>query len=143
MLMMLLQEEAGASSLDKWVEVFIEPNNLNVQGAHETAFSWAMTGIVIAVLITGSMAALKWFLKERAALKDKRWKLAKVTGFMAAGLLIAFIPLLAIYYLSMNFTLILGVQGFFKGVIFAWVIYLLAMLASDLIAPWSRTDYGL
>ncbi len=139
----LFQDEGSRSWLDTVAGVFIKPGMIDEPGAHGTAVSWMMTGLVIAVLLTGAMVLLKWLLKERAAIKQKRWPLSKVFGYMAVGLFPAFAVLLGVYYLSLDFITMLGPQGFFKGVVFAWLVYLIAMVVNDLIWQWSRTDYGL
>jgi hypothetical protein len=144
MMLALLQDENSSSWLgDLAQRLFLDPNSYGVPGAQETAMSWMLTGLVISVLLTGTMALVKKLRKDRATVNGKRWSLPKVFGFAAIGLFVVFAILLAVYYFSLNFTSIIGVQGFFKGVVFAWVIYLLTMVGNDLIWPWSRTDYGL
>ena len=101
-----------------------------------------ITGIVIAVLVTGLMMLIKWFRKERASVVNKIWPLPKVFLFMFMGLFPLFVVLMTIYYFNLNFAMVIGMGGFFKGVVFAWMLYLIFMISGDFIAPWSRPDWA-
>lgn len=144
MLRMFLQageaiaDEGGSS----WLDVFVKETMIEVAGSRATAQEWAITGAVLAVLLTGLMLALKWVLKERAGLVGGVWPLRKVWGFAFAGVFPAFVVLLALYYFNLNFSMILGVGGFFKGVVFEWLLYLAAMFAGDMTIRRFRSDYG-
>jgi len=141
--MTIFQEGGSASWLGGLAEGLIRAELRDAPGAHDTAVSWLLTGLVIAALATGAMVLFKKFRKDRALLKDKPWSLAEVFGYLAVGLFPIFAVLLAVYYLSLDFTNILGVQGLFKGVACAWLLYVVLMVGNDLIWPWSRTDYRL
>ena len=136
--MIWLQDESASPFLE-W---FIDENNRGIDGAEDTALSWVITGVVIAVLVTGAMMLIKWFRKERASIVNKRWPLPKVLLFIFAGLFPLFVVLLAIYYFNLNFTMVIGAGGFFKGVVFAWLLYFIFMIGGDFIAPWSRPDWA-
>jgi hypothetical protein len=138
MLMIWLQDE-GASSFLQW---FIEESNRGMAGAEDTAMSWVITGAVIAVLVTGVMMLIKWFRKERAPMVKKIWPLPKVFLFMFVGMFPLFFVLLTIYYFDLNFPMVIGTSGFFKGVVFAWLLYLIFMISGDFITPWSRPDWA-
>jgi hypothetical protein len=133
--MLILQEESANLFLD-W---FIPENNRGIAGAQDTAMSWVISGIVIAVLITGAMSFLKWLLKERASLRDKRWVISKVILYMLAGWVPVFAILWLFYYFNDDFKMVLEVGGFFKGVLFTWSLYIFFMVGMDLL--WSRPDY--
>lgn len=129
------------SLLGSILRFFIQPVALDIEGAYDTALSWLITAIVIAVLLTIGMQVFKWLLKARAAMVDRYWPLRKTITFMAAGLFPVFAALSAIYYFTLDYTSIVGVSGLFKGVVFAWLLYISLMVSSDLIFPWSRYDY--
>jgi hypothetical protein len=135
--MLILQEESSNLFLD-W---FIPEGSRGIAGAQDTAMSWVLSGIVIAVLMTGGMIFLKWLLKERAPLPRKRWVISKVLLYMLTGLLPVFAILWALYYLNDDFKMILEIGGFFKGVLFTWSLYIFFMIGMDLLASWSRPDY--
>jgi hypothetical protein len=136
--MTFLQDESASPFLD-W---FIDESNRGIAGAEDTAMSWVITGVVIAVLVTGVMMLIKWFSKERSPIVRKIWPLTKVFLFMFLGMFPLFIILLAIYYFDLDFTMIIGTSGFFKGVIFSWLLYLIFMVGGDFITPWSRSDWA-
>lgn len=136
--MIWLQDESASPFLE-W---FIDENNRGIDGAEDTAMSWVITGVVIAVLVTGAMMLIKWFRKERASVVNKIWPLPKVLLFIFAGLFPLFAVLLAVYYFNLNFTMVIGTGGFFKGVVFAWLLYFIFMIGGDFIAPWSRPDWA-
>lgn len=137
--MFILQEETTNS----FIEWFIDENNRGIAGAEDTATSWVITGIVIAVLITAAMLFVKWLMKERATIKDKPWSKSKIVIFTLVGLMPMFAVLLAVYYFNLNFTMIIGIGGFFKGIVLAWIFYIALMVIGDLLTPWSRHDYAL
>lgn len=94
------------------------------------------------MICTAVMASGKWLLKERAHLKNKRWPMVKVFGWLLLGWLPVILVLGLIYYFSINFTMILAIGGYFKGVIFTALLYGLVMIVVDLIIPRFRSDYG-
>jgi len=136
--MIWLQDESASTFLE-W---FIDENNRGIDGAEDTAMNWVITGVVIAVLITGVMMLIKWFRKERAPIVNKHWPLSKVFLFMFVGVFPLFIVLLIIYYFDLDFMMIIGTSGFFKGVLFAWLLYFIFMIGGDFITPWSRPDWA-
>jgi hypothetical protein len=131
------EAEAGGAS---WLDFFVK--EIGVPGARQTAQEWVITGIVMAVLVTGLMLALKWKLKDKAGTAREVWPLSRVFGFAFVGLFPAFLVMLAIYYFNLNFTMILGVGGLFKGVLFEWLLYLAAMFVGDMAIRRFRSDYG-
>jgi hypothetical protein len=135
--MILLQDESSNVILD-WI---IPENNRGIAGAEDTAMSWVLAGIVIAILITGLMIFLKWYLKERAPLPKKRWVMSKVILYILCGLLPVFAVLWAVYYFNNDFIMIIEVGGFFKGVLITWFLYILLMVGIDLLTPWARPDW--
>lgn len=135
----ILQDDViGGSS--EFLRFFV--TNHDIEGAEDVALSWVLTGVVIAMICTAVMASGKWLLKERAHLKNKRWPMVKVFGWLLLGWLPVILVLGLIYYFSINFTMILAIGGYFKGVIFTALLYGLVMIVVDLIIPRFRSDYG-
>lgn len=132
----------GAGSSSAFLRFFIDPSNYDADGAAEVALGWVLTGVVIAMICVAMMASGKWLFKERAPLPAKRWSLSKVFGWLLLGWLPILVALGLIYYFSINFTMILAIGGYFKGVIFTALIYALVMVVVDFIVPRFRTDYG-
>lgn len=134
--------DPGLSTESNWADWFLTEAMREIAGSRETAQEWAITGIVLAVLLTGVMLAIKWKLKERVGLSHQTWQLPKVCGFALLGLFPAFLLLLLIFVFSVNYKMILGWGGLFKGVLFEWVLYLVAMFIGDMAIRRFRTDYG-
>lgn len=141
--MSFLLQDDGAESSSEFLRFFIDPANYGTSGAEETALSWVLTGIVIATSCAALMATGKWLFKEHAPLPAKPWRLPKVFGWLVLGWLPILIVLGLIYYLNIDFKMILNIGGYFKGVIFTAIIYALVMIGADLIIPRFRSDYGL
>ncbi|MBL8191602.1 MAG: hypothetical protein JNK38_26525 [Acidobacteria bacterium] len=138
-MLFILQEEGSSSA---FLRFFIDPSSYDAEGAADVALSWVLTGVVIAVVCTAMMAGGKWFFKVRAPMKAQRWSLLKVFGWLVLGWLPILLTLGLIYYFSINFTMILAIGGYFKGVIFTALLYALVMILVDFIIPRFRTDYG-
>lgn len=126
---------------DSILELFIKPSAYEMEGAYDTALSWVITGFVIAMLATFGMQVIKWLLKAGVVLVKRHWSRLKTITFMATGMLPVFATLLAIYYFTLDYTNVLGPFGLFNGVFFAWLVYIVLMVLSDLVFPWSRNDY--
>jgi polyferredoxin len=138
MLFILQDDVVGGSSA--FLRLFV--TNQDIDGAEGVALSWVLTGIVIAAICTAVMAGGKWLLKERAHLGCKHWPLPKVFGWLLLGWLLILLVLGLIYYFSIDFTMILAIGGYFKGVIFTALVYAVVMIVVDLIIPRFRSDYG-
>jgi hypothetical protein len=139
MLFILLQDDVVGSS-SAFLRFFV--TNHDVDGAEDVALSWVLTGVVIAGVCTAMMAGGKWVFKERASLGGKHWPLPKVFGWLLLGWLPILLVLGLIYYFSINFTMVLAIGGYFKGVMFTALLYVLVMIVVDLIITRFRSDYG-
>lgn len=102
-----------------------------------TASSWLTAALVIAALCTGLMALIKAFLKMRAPNPRRRiWPRSKAVLFILVGLFPVFLIVSTAWYLSRDFTNIIALGGLFKGIVFAWLLYLVFMLLSHAFGEW-------
>lgn len=141
-MLFIFQEEVSGSWLSSFFRFFIDPSYLDAPGAEMAASSWVFTALVIAVLFAALMEVIKWVRKERASLNRKHWPIRAVLGWMALGCLPILLCVLGFYASDNRFKQVLGLGGFFKGVVFGWVVYVVAMVVVDLFVPRFRSDYG-
>lgn len=141
-MLFIFQEEVSDSWLSSFFRFFIDPNYLDAPGSEMAASNWVFTALVVAVLVAGLMEVVKWVRKERASINRKHWPLRSVFGWIALGFLPILIFVLAFYLTDNSFKQVLGWGGFFKGVVFGWLIYVVVMIVVDICVPRFRSDYG-
>lgn len=142
-MLFIFQEEVSGSWLSSFFKFFIDPNYLDAPGAEMAASSWVFTAMVIALLFAALMEVVKWIRKERAPLNRKHWPLRFVLGWMALGCLPILLCVLGFYAADNRFKQVLGLNGFFKGVVFGWMVYAAVMLVVDFAIPRFRADFRL
>ncbi len=129
MLMMLMQSDFlrwFAGSLESEVE-------------EETAWSWVVTAIVVALVLAGLSFGYKAFRKAAAPNLDKKiWTRGETWLSFFVGLFPVFILMTAIWYLTVDYFEFIRFAGLLKGILFAWFLYLLAMIVGHLVSPWRR-----
>lgn len=104
-----------------------------------TAMNWILAAIVVAILCAGLTFGLKALLKAAASHHDKKiWGRGKTWLSFFIGLFPVFVILLIIWYSTRDFVNFIQVGGLFKGVIMAWILYLLVMIVGHLVSPWRR-----
>lgn len=110
-----------------------------IKGWEETAQSWLITAAVIAVLCAGLMLVYKLLRKKAARnIIEQTWSPGKTILLILVGLFPVFLCLLVAWYTSSNFYNVMSVAGLFKGVLFAWFVYLLFMIIGHVVSPWRR-----
>jgi Na+/H+-dicarboxylate symporter len=110
-----------------------------IKGWEETAESWLITAVVIAVLCAGLMLLYKLMRKKAARnIIEQTWSKRRTALLIVIGLLPVFLCILTAWYTSSNFFNVMRVSGLFKGVLFAWLLYLLLMIIGHLASPWRR-----
>lgn len=135
MLMLGMYFFEGLESLLEWLT-----GDTSVDGWQDTAFNWLIAALVIAVACTGLMAAIKFIMKQKAPNPERRiWPRGKSIIFILLGLLPVLLIAIVVWYLSRDFVNIMTISGLFKGIIFAWVLYLFLMLISHTWGEW-RND---
>jgi hypothetical protein len=114
-------------------------SNREIDDWEDTATSWLMAAFVIAVLSAGLMLFYKWLRKSLAgSIKEKAWSRGETVLLMVIGLAPVFLAVLGIWYATRDYFNIIGVGGLIKGVVFAWLLYLLFMFLGHLVSPWRR-----
>lgn len=135
MLMLGMYFLEGLESLLEWFT-----GDTSVEGWQDTALNWLIAALVIAVVCTGIMAAIKFILKQKAPNPERRiWPRGKAIIFILLGLVPVLLIAIVVWYLSRDFMNIMTISGLFKGIIFAWVLYLFLMLISHTWGEW-RND---
>ena len=111
----------------------------SIRGWEEAATSWLITGLVVAAVVAGLMLLYKLMQKKAAGnIKEQVWSRGESVLLMLAGLLPVLLGVAVIWYWSSNFFKVMGVPGLFKGIVFAWVVYLIFMIVGHLAGPWRR-----
>jgi succinate dehydrogenase hydrophobic anchor subunit len=110
-----------------------------IKGWEDTAESWLITAVVIAVLCAGLMLAYKLLRKKAARnIVEQTWSRRRTALLILIGLLPVFLFILTAWYTSSDFFNVMRVSGLFKGILFAWLLYLLFMIVGHLASPWRR-----
>jgi Na+/H+-dicarboxylate symporter len=110
-----------------------------IKGWEDTAQSWLITAVVIAVLSAGLMLLYKLMRKKAARnIREQTWSTGQTILLILMGLLPVFFFLLIAWYTSANFYNVMSVAGLFKGVLFAWLLYVILMVIGHLASPWRR-----
>jgi heme/copper-type cytochrome/quinol oxidase subunit 2 len=105
----------------------------------EAVTSWLITALVISVLCAGAMLLVKLYQKKAAGnLVGQTWSRGETVLLMLLGLIPVFILQLIAWYTSSNFYNVMRLPGLFKGVVFAWLLYLIFMVVGHLVTPWRR-----
>jgi hypothetical protein len=122
------------SDLTGW---FIDDHDAD--GWEDTARSWLIAAVVIAVLCAGLMMFYKWLKKRAAANITKRiWSRGQTVLLILIGLVPLFLIMLTLWYATRDYFDVVGVGGLFKGVLFGWLLYLALMLLGHVAGPWRR-----
>jgi succinate dehydrogenase hydrophobic anchor subunit len=110
-----------------------------IKGWEDTAESWLITAVVIAVICAGLMLLYKLLRKKTARnIREQTWSKGRTAVLILIGLLPVFVCILTAWYTSSDFFNVMRVSGLFKGVLFAWLLYLLLMIIGHLASPWRR-----
>ena len=105
----------------------------------ETATSWVITALVVAILLAGLSFGYKAIKKAAAAHHDKKiWSRGKTWLSFFIGLFPVFLVLLLLWYLDRDYTNYIKIGGLLKGTLLAWIIYLFLMIVGHLASPWRR-----
>ena len=122
---------------DGFLRFFIE--NIEPDNWQETATSWLLTAVVIAVLGAGLMFAVKAARKSMADIaKRKIWTRGQTWLLILTGIFPIFFALLAVWYMKRDFLNYVQFGGLVKGTLFAWFLYLIFMVAGHMVSPWRR-----
>ncbi len=120
-----------------FLQLFID--SCEDEGCEETALNWVLAVVIVAIVCTLVMLGVKWFKKYAAInLKQKAWSRLETVVLIFMGLVPVLLVLLTIWYTTRNFFNYVGMGGLLKGVVFAWLIYVVMMFTGHLLSPWRR-----
>ncbi len=120
-----------------FLRIFID--NVEPDDWADTAFSWVLVAIVVAVLVAGGVFAFKAARKSTAGIARKKiWTRGRTWLLIFIGIFPIFLALILIWYMSRDYYNFIQVGGLLKGTLFAWLVYLAVMVAGHLISPWRR-----
>lgn len=108
----------------------------------EVATSWMAALFIIAAIWMALMLAGE--LIRKAQYDDERrktWGTLVTLGWIAAGLVPVLISVVAIYFYSLDFQMVVGKPGLFKGIFVAGFIYVTLMLVGHLFGNLRRDFY--
>lgn len=120
-----------------FLELFID--SCEDEGCEDTALNWVLAAVVVSIVCALLMLGIKWFKKYAAInLIQKAWSRGQTVVLITAGLLPVLFALIIIWYTTRNFFNYVGIGGLLKGVVFAWLLYVLMMFTGHLLSPWRR-----
>ena len=109
------------------------------EGCEDTALNWVIAALVIAIVCALLMLAFKWLRKYLAInLIQKAWSRGQTMVLILVGLIPVVIVLMVVWYTTRNFFNYVGVGGLLKGIVVAWLLYVLFMFTGHLVSPWRR-----
>jgi H+/Cl- antiporter ClcA len=122
---------------DDFLRFFIE--NTDPDDWQDTAMSWLITAVVVAVLAAGLTFAYKALRKSMADIaKRKIWTRGQTWLLILIGIFPIFFVLLTVWWLKWDFWDYVQFGGLVKGTLFAWFLYLIFMVVGHLVSPWRR-----
>lgn len=105
----------------------------------DTATSWLITAVIVAVIGSGLIFAFKGFRKYMADIaKRKIWTRRQTWLLIFIGIFPIFATLWFFWYLEHDYLTFIQIGGLLKGTLFAWLIYLVLMVIGHLVSPWRR-----
>jgi hypothetical protein len=130
MLTLLIQSSA-------FLDLFID--SCEDDGCEATALNWVLAAVVVSIICSLVMLGVKWLRKYAAInLIQKAWSRGQTALLITVGLVPVLVVLLIVWYTTRNFFNYVGMGGLLKGVVFAWLLYVLMMLTGHLLSPWRR-----
>lgn len=120
-----------------FLKFFIE--NRDLEDWDDTALSWLIAALLVSIVCAGVMFAYKGLRKYLARnIREKTWSRGETIMLMVVGLLPVLLAILGVWYNTRDFFNIVGVSGLLKGIVFAWLLYLVIMIVGHLASPWRR-----
>lgn len=121
----------------KFLRFFIE--DVEPENWEETATKWIITAVVIAVIFVGLTFGYKALRKATASHHDaKIWSRGQTWLSFFIGLFPVLFALLGIWYMTLDYFNFIRFGGLVKGILFAWLVYLVLMIGGHLVSPWRR-----
>jgi len=108
------------------------------QGWEDTAQSWLMTVIVIAIVIAGLMFAYKGLRKSLAKVTEKAWSRGQTVLLIVIGLAPVLAVVIFAWYFTGDYFEYAKLKGLGSGIFVSWIVYLFVMLFGHLASSWRR-----
>lgn len=119
------------------LELFAD--NRDFDNWEDTALNWVAAALVVAVVCAGLTLFYKWFRKKSAkVIREQAWSRGETMILMAVGLAPVFLGTFGLWLYSRDFGNVIGVGGLVKGILFAWLLYVILMIFVHLVSPWRR-----
>lgn len=120
-----------------FLELFLDA--CDEEGCEETAMNWVIAALVIAAICALVMLGFKGLRKYTAInIVQKAWSRGQTMLLIVVGLIPVVIALLGVWYTTRNFFNYVGVGGLMKGIVMAWLMYVLFMFTGHVVSPWRR-----
>jgi hypothetical protein len=121
----------------EWLITNDQPNNYQ-----EVATSWLAALFIIAaswmtVMLLAEIVQRKRYSDERRYM----WGTMKTLGWIALGLVPVLVTVCVVFFNSLDFQLVVGQPGLYKGIFLAGLIYVSMMLAGHLFGNLRRDLY--
>jgi H+/Cl- antiporter ClcA len=114
-------------------------DNVDPDNWDDTAMSWVITAIVVAILGAGIIFAVKAARKSMADIARKKiWTRGQTWLLIFIGIFPIFIAMWIIWYMQHDFLAVIQIGGLIKGTFFAWLLYVFVMVIGHLVGPWRR-----
>src|SRR5829696_8165982 len=121
----------------RYLRFFIE--NVDPHNWEETATGWVITAVVVAVIFTGLTFGYKALRKAAASHHDEKiWSRGQTWLSFFIGLFPILLVLMGVWYTTRDYFNFIEFSGLVKGVVFAWLLYLILMIGGHLVSPWRR-----
>jgi amino acid transporter len=109
------------------------------EGCEDTALNWVIAALVVAILCALCMLGIKWWKKYTAeTIVAKAWSRGETMVLIVIGLVPILMALVIIWYTTRNFFNYVGVGGLLKGIVTAWILYMVFVLSGHQLSPWRR-----
>ena len=113
--------------------------SLDSDAATEVALNWVLLGLLVSILAAGLVMVIKGVWKLTAGdIIRKSWSRGQTWILVLTGLVPILVTLLMIWKVVRNFYDFAGIGGLVKGVLVAWVFYLIFAVFGHLVSPWRR-----
>ncbi len=121
-----------------WQSSFLEWF-LREGGDEDTAASWIVTAIIVAVVCAGLMMGYKALRKTMAkTVGEKGWSRRQTLLLIVSGLVPVVALASTIWSATRDFFNFIGLPGLFNGILLAWLLYIVLMVLGHALSPWRR-----
>lgn len=124
---------------DFWTDFLRGLAGARPAGYQDTVSNWIYVAIGVAVICALVMMGWKAVRKSMATnVNDKIWSRSQTILLIVSGLGVVSAALSAVWYMERSFLAVISVGGLFKGIVVAWLLFILTMIVAHLVSPWRR-----